>query len=117
MSISKTQISDALEHFENFLTDSSSFEELFDKVEQSTLLDLIQEDDEKLDLIEELIEEDEYSHFMKEYLTSLEFVIKNLDEKEFYDFVYEIIFITDGKEFLDEDNNIDIEAVKNLFSW
>ena len=32
MSISKTQISDALEHFENFLTDSSSFEELFDKV-------------------------------------------------------------------------------------
>lgn len=117
MSISKTQISDALEHFENFLTDSSSFEELFDKVDQEVLFELIQDDDEKLDLIEELIEEDEYSHFMKEYLTSLEFVIKNLDEKEFYEFVYEIIYITDGKELLDEDNNVNIEEIKNLFSW
>ena len=117
MSISKTQISDALEHFENFLTDSSSFEELFDKVNQEVLLDLIQEDDEKLDLIEELIEEDEYSHFMKEYLTALEFVIKNLDENDFFDFVYEIVYISDGKELLDEDNNVDKEAIKTLFSW
>jgi hypothetical protein len=107
MDLKKKQ-ADFLEHVENILTDSSSFEELFDKKSEEFWLSFIEEED-SFDTICEYIEEDEFSYFVNDYLKAFENIVKKLDENDFYDYLY---------DFLAEDiEDISKENVDSFFEW
>lgn len=99
---------DFVEYVENCFTDFSSFEELFEEYEEGVLLSLIEDSDE-YDLIEQYIENEEYSYFINTFLKSLEAVLKPLSEEEFYELLAEFL-----EEKLEE---VTDEEINDFFSW
>ncbi len=107
MDLKKKQ-ADFLEHVENILTDSSSFEELFDKKNEEFWLSFIEEED-SFDTICEYIEEDEYSYFVNDYLKAFENIVKKLDESDFYDYLSDFL--------IDDVEDISKETINDFFAW
>ncbi len=102
MSIDKMR-EDTSEGIEGILSEYSSFEELFDEIEEDELFRIVENEDAYEELVN-LREEDEYNYFINRYLKSLEAIINNSDEES----IFNILFV-----FYD----LDKDELETFFNW
>lgn len=99
----KKMIEEALDHIEGILTESSSFDELFDKYDEDSILEIIESDDSYEEL-KDFIENEEYDYFLNGYMKTLEKVISDYDKESFYNVI---------RVFLDKED----EDIEEFFNW